>query len=137
MDTDDDMAFVPDADPSGSGGPPDGGPPDPQAEDQPEDRRDGDRPVDTHTGGHQTGALLQNHRGGHPPDEPPGADITENIWRWIVYLKKKEWFLESERRINKLEIGNSAAVATKTRKELDIAKFEAGKLSGVVTKQQR
>ena len=67
----------------------------------------------------------------------PGADIPENIWRWIVYLKRKIWNLEREAHINKIEIGKSAAIATKAQKELDIAKLKAGKLSGVVTKLQR
>ena len=45
--------------------------------------------------------------------------------------------LEREERINKIEISKSAAVAAKAQKELDIAKLETGKLSGVVTKLYR
>ena len=47
-----------------------------------------------------------------------------------MYLKRKIWSLEREAQINKTEIGHSAAVAAKAQKELDIAKFEARKLSG-------
>ena len=54
-----------------------------------------------------------------------------------MYLKRKIWNLEPEAQINKIEIGRSAAGANKAQKELDIAKFEAGKLGGVVTKLQR
>ena len=45
--------------------------------------------------------------------------------------------MEREARINKIEIGSRAAVAAKAQKELDVAKFEAGKLSGVVNKLAR
>ena len=72
-----------------------------------------------------------------PPDEPPGAGIPEDIWRWIMYLKRRIWELEREARINNIEMGKSAAVAAKAQKELDIAKFEPRKLSGVVTRLQR
>ena len=71
--------------------------------------------------------------GRDPPDKPPGVDIPENIRRWIVYLKKTIWNLEREAQINKIEIGKRAAAAAKARKDLHIANFEAGKLSGVVT----
>ena len=54
-----------------------------------------------------------------------------------MYLKRKIWSLEREAQINTIEIGKSAAVAANAQKELDIAKSEAGKLSGVVTKLQR
>ena len=54
-----------------------------------------------------------------------------------MYLKGRIWVLKLEGQINKIEIGKSAAVAAKAKKELDIAKFEARRLSGVVTKRQR
>ena len=54
-----------------------------------------------------------------------------------MYLKRKIWSLEREAQINKIEISKSAAVAAKAQKELDIAKFEAGKLGGVVIQLQR
>ena len=40
-------------------------------------------------------------------------------------LKRNIWILEREAQINKIEIGKSAAVATKAQKELDTTKFEA------------
>ena len=42
-----------------------------------------------------------------------------------MYLKRKIWNLEREAQINEIEVGKSAALATKAQKELDIAKFEA------------
>ena len=47
------------------------------------------------------------------------------------------WNLEREAQINGIKITNSASVATKAKNELDIANYEAGKLSGVVTELQR
>ena len=54
-----------------------------------------------------------------------------------TYLKMKIWNLEREAQINKIEIGKSAAVAAKARKELDIPNSAAGTLSVVVTKLRR
>ena len=64
-------------------------------------------------------------------------EILENIRLWIAYLKKKTWKSEREAQIIKIEIGKSAAVAAKAENELDIARFEARQVSGVVTKLQR
>ena len=72
-----------------------------------------------------------------PPDEPPGASIPENIWRWILYLKRRISDLQRKAQINKIESSQIAAVASVARKELDIARLEAGKQSGVVTKLHR
>ena len=51
-----------------------------------------------------------------------------------MYLKRNIWSLEREAQIAKIQIGRSAAVANKAQKELDIAHFEAGKLSGMLCK---
>ena len=51
-------------------------------------------------------------------------------------LKRNIWSLEREARINKIEIGKSAAIAPNAKRELDIAKFKAGKLNSMVTKVQ-
>ena len=64
---------------------------DPRAEDRPGDRREEGHPVDPHTEGHQTGDPLEDHEVETPPDEPPGAGIPEDIWRWIMYLKRRIW----------------------------------------------
>ena len=104
---------------------------DPPVEDCPENRREEDHQVDPRTEGPKTKNPQVDHQLEPPPDKPPGVDIPENIWRWIVYLKRKICSLESEAQINK-----RAAVSAKAQKELDIAKFEAGMLSGVVTKLQ-
>ena len=45
--------------------------------------------------------------------------------------------MELEAQINEIQIGKCAAVAAKAQKEVDITKFEAGKLSRVVSKLQR
>ena len=109
---------------------------DPQAEDHQEDRPDEDHPVDPHTEGQQIGYPLEDHQE-VTLEEPPGSGILEDIWRWIVYLKRRIWDLEQEMTINKIEIGKSATIAAKAENKLDMAKFEAGKLSSVVTKLQR
>ena len=54
-----------------------------------------------------------------------------------MYLQKKIRNLEREAQFNKIEINKSAAVATKAQKELDVARYKAGKLSRVVTELQR
>ena len=136
METDDDMGFSPVADPSGSGGPPDGGPRGPPGGGQPGGPPGGGPPLGSPYRGPPDSGPPGGPSGGDPPDQTPGADNPENIWGWIVYLERKIWNLEREAQINKIEIGKSAAVAAKAQIELDIAKFKAGKLSGVVTKLQ-
>ena len=54
-----------------------------------------------------------------------------------MYLKRKIWNLKREARINMIQISKSALLTPKSQRKLDITKFEAGKLSGVVTKLQR
>ena len=54
-----------------------------------------------------------------------------------VDLKRKISTFERKGQINKIQISKDAAVAAKAQKELDRAKFQAEKLSGVVTKLQR
>ena len=54
-----------------------------------------------------------------------------------MYLRRKIGNLDCEAQINRIEINNSTAVATEAQKELDIAKYLAEKLSGVVTDLQR
>ena len=54
-----------------------------------------------------------------------------------MYLKRKIRSLEREAEINKIVISKSAAVATKPQKELNIAKFKARKVRGVVSELQR
>ena len=110
---------------------------DPQAEDHPGGWPGGGPP--------RWGPVQEATRQGTPsrtarwglPDEPLGAGIPEGIWRWIVHLKRRIWDLEREAQINKIEIGKNAAVAAEAKEELDIAKFEARKLSGVVSRLQR
>ena len=48
-------------------------------------------------------------------------------------LKRRIWHLEREAQIKKIKVNKSAAVATKAKQELDIAKYKARRLSGVVT----
>ena len=129
MDIDDHMEFDPEAPDGGPPGPPGAGPPIvPLGGGQPSGSP---RRVPTDRG------PPEGAPGGDPPDVLPGAGIPADMWRWIVYLKRRFWKLEHEAKINKIDIGKSAAVASKNQKELDIAKFEARKLSGVVTKLQR
>ena len=52
-------------------------------------------------------------------------------------LQDEDRNLEGEAQINRIEINKSAAVASKAQKDLDIAKYEAEKLSSVVTELQR
>ena len=59
------------------------------------------------------------------------------MWGWIGYLERRIWDFECEVQTNKIKIGKSPAVAAKAQKELDIGRFEARVLSGVVTKLQR
>ena len=123
MDIDDDLGFGPDANSSGSRGPADGGPPGP--------RRGGPLgglPRRGLPGGPPYRAPPERRTpagplGRNPPNKPPGADIPQDIWRWIVYLRRKIKNLVSEAQINKIKIGKSAAVAAKVQKDLDIAKF--------------
>ena len=61
----------------------------PEPEDHPEDRQEEDHRVDLHIDDHQTGDALEDHQVETPPDKPPGAGIPEDIWRWIVYLKRR------------------------------------------------
>ena len=137
MNIDDHMEFGPDADPLDSAGTPDGGPPGPPGIGPPGGPPGGRPPGGLPYRGPLDRGPPGGQPGGNPPYDPPGADIPENIWQWIVYLKRKICNLEREAQINKIEIGKSTAVAAKAKKELDIANFEAGKLSGVVTKLQR
>ena len=134
MDIDNDMEFDLDAVLPSGGRPPYGGRP-----------------------GSPGGGPLVGPRGGGPPSEPPhreppdkgppggppggdplnellGPGFPEDIWRCIVYLNRRIWELEREANIKNIEIGKSAAVFAKAEKELDIAKFEARKLSSVVTR---
>ena len=50
-----------------------------------------------------------------------------------MYFRGKIQALEREIQINKTETNNSATVAAKAQKDLNIAKREAKELSGVVT----
>ena len=137
MDIKNDMEFGQDADPSGRGGPPECGPPGPP----------GGGPLGgppgraALAGPPYRGSLDRGPPGGSsgedPPDEPQVADIPENIWRWIVYLKRKIGNLEPEAQINKIEIGKSATIAAKAPKKLDNSELEGVKLGGLVTKLQR
>ena len=113
MDTDNNMGFGPYADPSGSGGAPDGGPPRPPGGGPPGGPLGGGLPGGPPYRGPPERGPPGRTQCGDPPDEPPGVDIPENIWRWIVYLKRKIWNLEREAQINKIEIGKSAAAAAK------------------------
>ena len=54
-----------------------------------------------------------------------------------MYLKRKIWNSECQGQISKPEIDKSAAIGAKAQKEPEIARYEAGKLSGVVTKLHR
>ena len=54
-----------------------------------------------------------------------------------MYLQGKIRNLEGEGLINKIESSKSAAVAKEAKKEVDIAKFQTKKLSGVVSGLQR
>ena len=85
---------------------------DPHAEDCPEDRQEEEHLLDPKAGYPDRGPP-GGPPDGDPPDGPRGVDIPENIWRWIVYLKRKICNLEREAQINKIEIGKSAAVAAK------------------------
>ena len=137
MDIDDDMEFDRDAVLYSGGGPLDGEPPLPPGGGPPGGPPGGGPPSGPPHRGPADRGPLWGPPGGEPPEEPPGAGIPEDIWRWIMYLKRSILELEREATINKMEIGKSAAVAAKAQKELDIAKFAAWKLSGVVTKLQR
>ena len=136
MDIDEDMDFGPDASPPGSGEPPDGGPPGPPGGGPPGGPPGGGPPGRTPVRRATKQGTPGGPPGGDPPDEPPGAGIPEDIWRRIADLRRN-WELEHEPKINKIEIGRSASVAAKAPKELDIAKYEAGKLNGVVTRLWR
>ena len=137
MDTADDMGLGPDTDPSGSGGPLDCGPPALRGRRLPRELPGNGQPGEPPNRGPPDRGPSGGQPGGNPPDKPRGWAIPENIWRWIVFLKRKIWKSEREAQINKMETGKSTAVAANTHKELDIATFEARKLSGMVTKLQR
>ena len=95
---------------------------DPQAEDPPEDRREEDDLVDPRAEGRQAEDPLEDHQAETPPTNR--RERTSGDGSCTSRGRSGAW-------------SKSAAVAAKAQKELDIAKFEAGKLSGVVTKLQR
>ena len=115
-DTNDDMGFGQDADPSGSGGPPDGSPPGPPGGGPPGGPQGAGPPGGPQSRWPPDRGSPGGPPGGDPPNEPPGVEIPENIWRWIFYHKRKIWNLEREAQINKIEIGKSAAVAPKAQR---------------------
>ena len=135
MDIDDNMEFDPDAGPSSSWGPLDGGLPGPPGGGPPKGPPGREPPARAPYGGRQDRGPPGGPPGGDRPEEPPGANIAEDIWRWIVCLKIWSWGCEAQ--INKIKMGKSAAFAAKAQKELDTATFEGRKLSGMVTKLQR
>ena len=135
MDVDEHRDFGPDTGPSSSGGPPDGGLPGPPGAGRPRGPPGAGPPGRPPYGGQPDRGPPAGLPGVETPDKPPGAGIPEDILQWIVYLKRRIWVLEREVQINQIDIGTSAAVTART--QLNIAKFKAGKLSGVVTKLQR
>ena len=94
MDMDEDIEFGPDAGPSSSGGPRDGGPPRRPGREPPGGPPGGGQPREPPSGVPPDRGPPGGPPGGDPPQDPPGADIPEDIWPWIVYHKRKIWSLE-------------------------------------------
>ena len=77
--------------------------------------------------------------GGPPgdPDDPPGNGDPDTTWRWIVYLRRRVWFLEREVDTGKGEMTRIAGVAARAQRELDIARAETRQLNTVISGLQQ
>ena len=101
--------------------------------------------AEDHLEGRQEEDHLEVHQAGEPQAEDPmAAQQAEtspvNRRKWTsprASGERKIPNMEREAQTNKIEIGKSAALATKAKKELDIAKFEHRNVSGVVSELQR
>ena len=147
MDEDDDMDFGitkkrPSSDPprrpgGDPAGPPGGGPSGPPGGRPPSGPPGGGPPGGGGPSG--PGGPGGGPPGGPPgdPDDPPGNGDLDTTWRWIVYLRRRVQFLESEVDTGKGEMTRISKVAARAQRELDIARAGTRQLNTVISGLQQ